>query len=106
MSPTGEVTTLHPGHPARPAARPRPAPVSSPSSRPSSSCSSRRSVLVLVGPVVEWDGIRGLHLASCRRCAETFTTTSATQAYGWADAHECDRELAALLAKVCGERAA
>jgi len=95
------VIVLRPRHPVRPLARPRPVLTSS-RPVPVRSASSRRSVLVLVGPVVEWDGIRGLHMARCGRCAESFTTVSAAQAYDWADAHECDRELAALLADPTG----
>jgi hypothetical protein len=56
--------------------------------------------------VVEWDGTRGLHIATCPRCADTMTARSAGRAYGWAEDHECDPELAALLADICGGAAA
>jgi hypothetical protein len=46
---------------------------------------------------VEWDGVRGLHVAVCGRCCETFTTARYGQAHDWADTHACDPELAALL---------
>jgi hypothetical protein len=56
--------------------------------------------------VVEWDGVRGLHVASCGRCADTMTAVSAGRAYRWAETHKCDPELAALLADICGGTAA
>lgn len=68
-----------------------------PSSRPSSSWA----------PVaVEWDAVRGLHVARCVRCAEYFTAPRVDQVEDWAASHRCDAELAALLAAVTGGRAA
>jgi hypothetical protein len=46
---------------------------------------------------VEWDGVRGLHVAVCERCCDTFTTARYGQAHAWAETHTCDPELAALL---------
>jgi hypothetical protein len=46
---------------------------------------------------VEWDGVRGLHVAVCGGCCETLTTARYGQAHEWADTHTCDPELAALL---------
>jgi hypothetical protein len=60
-----------------------------------------------VWPVgVEWDEFRSLHLARCQRCAESFASSSCGEADDWADAHQCDAELAALLALVDTRRAA
>ncbi|WP_146087616.1 hypothetical protein [Thermomonospora echinospora] len=103
---TARVIVLRPRRLTRPPVRPRPVPARPrpvpvrplPSRRPGSS--------VLVGPVVEWDGVRGLHTATCGRCAETMTAVSAGRAYGWAEDHECDAELAALLADLTGGTAA
>jgi hypothetical protein len=49
---------------------------------------------------VEWDGVRGLYIAVCRRCCETFTTERFDQSHHWAETHTCDPELAALLADI------
>lgn len=71
--------------------RPRPSP-----SRPGPS----RLVPVRPRVAVEWDGVRGLYTAVCRRCCETLTTDRPGQAHEWADTHTCDPELAALLADI------
>ncbi|MBX6767199.1 MAG: hypothetical protein IRY90_08610 [Actinomadura rubrobrunea] len=55
---------------------------------------------------VEWDAVRGLHVARCVRCAEYFTAPRVDQVEDWAASHQCDAELAALLAAVTGGRAA
>ncbi|WP_433227947.1 hypothetical protein [Actinomadura formosensis] len=91
----------------RPRPRPRFTVVPSPSSP--SSGSSRSSVVSSwdVWPVgVEWDEFRSLHVARCQRCAESFASSSCGEVDGWADAHRCDPELAALLALVTSRRAA
>ena len=61
---------------------------------------------VLGGPVVEWDEYRGVHVAVCDRCCETLDAVRLDQAHQWADTHDCDPELAALLAEVLTRRAA
>ncbi|WP_242888064.1 hypothetical protein [Actinomadura litoris] len=77
---------------------------------PSSGSSPSRSASVSswdVWPVgVEWDEFRSLHIARCQRCAESFASSRAAEVDGWADAHRCDTELAALLALVTDRRAA
>ena len=87
-----------------PSSRPRPAarPGSSSSSRPSVPSSSSFRVPV----TVEWDGVRGLHVARCVRCAECFTSSRVDLVEDWAATHRCDAELAALLANIVGGRAA
>ncbi|MFI0450716.1 hypothetical protein [Actinomadura sp. 6N118] len=77
--------------------RPRPA------ARPVRSSSSGTAVPV---PVVEWDGVRGLHIAHCPRCTDTHTSSLFDQTEQWADTHHCDPELAALLAHVTARRTA
>ncbi|WP_329085096.1 hypothetical protein OG979_22265 [Actinomadura citrea] len=93
--------------PLRPRPRPRFVAVPSPSS-PSSPSSRVASVSSWdVWPVgVEWDGFRSLHVARCQQCAESFASSSPTQADDWADVHRCDPELVALLALVTDRRAA
>ncbi|GAA4139521.1 hypothetical protein GCM10022416_25850 [Actinomadura keratinilytica] len=54
---------------------------------------------------VEWDAVRGLHVARCGRCAECFTSSRVDEVEDWAAAHRCDAELAALLAEVSGRAA-
>ncbi|MCP9952915.1 hypothetical protein [Actinomadura madurae] len=99
----------------RPRPRPRFVAVPSPSSSPSSSSalsssgSSRPSSVSSwdVWPVgVEWDEFRSLHIARCQRCADSFASSSSTEADDWADTHHCDPEMAALLALVDTRRAA
>ncbi|SEG94706.1 hypothetical protein SAMN04489712_15014 [Thermomonospora echinospora] len=103
---TARVIVLRPRRLTRPPVRPRPVPAR-PRPVPGRPFPSRRvRSSVLVGPVVEWDGVRGLHTATCGRCADTMTARSAEYAYGWAETHECDPELAALLADICGGTAA
>jgi len=101
--------------PLRPRPRPRfvavPAPSSPSSLAPSSSSSgSSRSALVSswdVWPVgVEWDEFRSLHIARCQQCADSFASSSSTEADEWAEVHRCDPELVALLALVTDGRAA
>jgi hypothetical protein len=75
--------------------RPHPSPHPSPS-RPDAS----RSVPIGHHVTVEWDGVRDLYLAACRRCCETLTTQLLDQAHNWAEAHTCDPELTALLADI------
>ena len=74
--------------------RPRPS-----SERPSSSPDPVR---------ITFDDGRGVHLAVCENC--THTESAYPDSLGWlldwADTHECDRELAELLALVCGRGAA
>ncbi|WP_285497024.1 hypothetical protein [Actinomadura sp. NBRC 104425] len=103
--------------------RPRPAVRSVPFSRPSSSrpSSSRSSSSgssssgssssgssvpssgsSWVPVVVEWDAVRGLHVARCARCADCFTSSRVDQVEDWAASHRCDAELAALLAEISG----
>ncbi|MEV0668271.1 hypothetical protein ACIBI3_43560 [Actinomadura luteofluorescens] len=91
--------------------RPRFVAVASPSSpsSPSSSASSRQGSVSSwdVWPVgVEWDEFRSLHVARCQHCAESFASSSSTEADDWADVHRCDFELVALLALVTDRRAA
>jgi hypothetical protein len=69
------------------------------SRRPSSSTDTVRITI---------DDGRGVHLAVCENC--THTESAYPDSLGWlldwADSHECDRELAELLAVVCGRGAA
>jgi hypothetical protein len=80
----------------------RPSPSPSPSPTPSRPPSpSRPGSSLPVPPVrVEWDGVRGLYIAACGRCCETFTTDRLDQAHEWAETHTCDPELADLLADI------
>ncbi|MEU6036938.1 hypothetical protein ABZ801_16175 [Actinomadura sp. NPDC047616] len=55
---------------------------------------------------VEWDAVRGLHVARCARCADCFSSSHVDLVEDWAATHRCDAELAALLAAVSGGRAA
>jgi hypothetical protein len=55
---------------------------------------------------VEWDGVRGLNIARCSRCADSFTSTRVDAVEEWAATHRCDAELAALLAEITSGRAA
>ncbi|GLY74387.1 hypothetical protein [Actinoallomurus iriomotensis] len=78
----------------------RPAAVSSPRPRPRDGrpSSSRRSVL---DPVrLTFDPTRSVHAAVCAQCAETESAYPDALGWllGWAEAHRCDPELAALLA--------
>lgn len=90
------------------AVRPWPVPVlsasvpasSRPSAVSSSSSSSRRPVRVV------WDELRGLDVAVCDSCAESFASSRTGEVNGWADEHGCDAELAALLALVTSRRVA
>ncbi|SEG91072.1 hypothetical protein SAMN04489712_12828 [Thermomonospora echinospora] len=103
---TPRVIVLRPRRLTRPPVRPRPVPAR-PRPVPIRPFPSRRvGSSVLVGPVVEWDGVRGLHIATCDRCADTMTAVSAGRAYRWVEDHECDPELAALLANLTGGTAA
>ncbi|MEV0403742.1 hypothetical protein [Actinoallomurus sp. NPDC050550] len=73
-----------------------------PSARPrrgdGRSSSSRRTVLDSVR--LAFDDTRGVHVAVCARCAGTESAYPDALGWllGWADAHRCDPELAALLA--------
>lgn len=73
-------------------------------SRPSSRrpSSSPDSVRVL------FDDGRGVHLAVCENCAQTASAYADALGWllDWADSHECDRELAELLALICWQGAA
>jgi hypothetical protein len=66
---------------------------------------SRRAVLDAVR--LAFDDTRGIHVAACARCAETQDAYPDAVGWllGWADAHRCDPELAALIA-ACDQRAA
>jgi hypothetical protein len=75
--------------------RPRPSPTPSPSRTGSS-----RPVPSRPRVAIEWDGVRGVHVAVCRRCCDTLTTERFDQAHGWAETHTCDPELAALLTAI------
>ncbi|MEV0664894.1 hypothetical protein ACIBI3_33030 [Actinomadura luteofluorescens] len=55
---------------------------------------------------VVWDELRGLDIAVCDSCAESFASSRTGEVDGWADAHGCDAELVALLAHVANRRAA
>jgi len=44
--------------------------------------------------------VRGLDVAACSQCAESFTSTRPTEVDHWADTHRCDPELAALLTSI------
>ena len=89
----------------RRAARPRLVPVpSSPSS--SSSASSRSSSSSVPAVRVGRDELRGLDVAVCDGCAESFASSCCGEVDDWADMHRCDAELAALLALVDTRRAA
>ncbi|MEU8122184.1 hypothetical protein AB0C21_26055 [Spirillospora sp. NPDC049024] len=80
--------------------RPRPRLVPVPSS-------SSRSSAVPSSPVrVGWDELRGLDLAVCDACAESFASSRSGEVDDWAETHGCDVELAALLALVTSRRAA
>ncbi|MFP3965428.1 hypothetical protein SMC26_24180 [Actinomadura fulvescens] len=76
------------------ALRPRPVLPSSPSSP------------VVPVPDVEWDDFRGLHIAHCARCTDTYTSPLLHRADWWADSHRCDLELVALLDQTTSGRAA
>jgi hypothetical protein len=54
---------------------------------------------------VVWDELRDLDVAVCDSCAESFASSRPGEVDGWADAHRCDAELAALLALVTSRRA-
>jgi hypothetical protein len=56
--------------------------------------------------LVEWDGVRALHVARCERCAESFDSVRIGEVERWADTHRCDPELAALLTSITTRRAA
>lgn len=98
----------------RPARRPGVVPVPSSSGSPSrwSSASSRPSAVPsspspVVPPVrVGWDELRGLDVAVCSACAESFASSCVAEVDEWAEVHRCDAELAALLALACNRRAA
>ncbi|GAA4078949.1 hypothetical protein [Actinomadura miaoliensis] len=90
----------------RPAVRPVPSSSRPSSSRPSSPRSSVPSSGSSWAPVVEWDAVRGLHVARCVRCVEFFTSSRLDLVEDWATTHRCDAELAALLAHIAGGRAA
>ncbi|TYB49328.1 hypothetical protein [Actinomadura chibensis] len=75
--------------------------------------SSRPSAVLFVSsssgtsPVrVGWDELRGLDVAVCFSCAESFASSHVAGVDDWADGHRCDAELAALLALVTSRRAA
>ncbi|MFV2177642.1 hypothetical protein ACFHW2_14390 [Actinomadura sp. LOL_016] len=95
------VLTLRtaPGPRPRPRGRLVPVPVS-----PSvlASLSSSPSSAVRVG----WDEWRGLHVAVCDHCAESFASALPGDVDDWTDAHHCDAERAELLAEVCESRRA
>ncbi|MBB6399686.1 hypothetical protein BKA00_006600 [Actinomadura coerulea] len=55
---------------------------------------------------VVWDELRGLDVAVCDSCAESFASSRTGEVNGWADEHGCDAELAALLALVTSRRVA
>ncbi|WP_131740279.1 hypothetical protein [Actinomadura roseirufa] len=96
----------------RPRPRPRFVAVPSPSSGSSSPSSSRSPRLSAVSSWdvwsvgVEWDEGRSLHVARCKRCADSFASSRLGEVDDWADSHRCDPELAALLALVDIRRAA
>jgi hypothetical protein len=50
--------------------------------------------------------LRGLDVAVCDGCAESFASSCCGEVDDWADMHRCDAELAALLALVDTRRAA
>ncbi|WP_030177326.1 hypothetical protein [Spirillospora albida] len=84
--------------------RPGAVPVPSQPSAPSSSSHPSSSI---VPPVrIGWDDLRGLHVAVCDRCTDTYTSPSAGDVEDWADSHRCDAEMAALLTLVTSRRAA
>jgi hypothetical protein len=86
------MTKLVPFHATTPARPVRSRPVRRP---------RRRAVLASDGSVLlEWDEGRGLYIAVCDRCTETFTVELLDQAHEWADDHRCDPELAALLDQI------
>ncbi|GAA3952689.1 hypothetical protein GCM10023085_38990 [Actinomadura viridis] len=98
---TARVTTLR--------ARPRPRrPGSAFSSRPvPAGCPASSWASSAVPPVIlGWDDVRGLHIARCERCADSFASDIAGEVEDWAELHRCDAELAALLALVTSGRAA
>ncbi|MDL4776356.1 hypothetical protein [Actinomadura xylanilytica] len=85
----------------------RPRPRSVPSGRPGGRPVPSSVVPPFVPPVrVEWDGPRGLHVAQCGRCTDSFTSSRPAEIDEWADTHRCDVELAALLDLVASGRAA
>lgn len=49
---------------------------------------------------VEWDPINSLYIGVCTRCTDHLTTDSLDQVEQWASSHDCDPELAALLAEI------
>lgn len=98
---TARVLTLRPapGPRPRPARRLVPVPVSPSRLSSSPSCPS--------SPVrVGWDEWRGLHVATCDRCAESFASSLPGDVDDWADGHHCDAERAELLTSVCDTRRA
>jgi hypothetical protein len=89
--------------PLRRPAVPGPSPRPRPADRRSSS--SRRNLL---DPVrITFDDTRGVHVAVCDHCTEIQSAYPDALAWllDWADTHQCDPELAALLA-VCDQGAA
>lgn len=64
-------------------------------------------VLVPDAPVtVEWDPTRSVYAAVCHRCLDQVDAFVLADAHEWATGHDCDPELAALLAEVTGGIAA
>jgi hypothetical protein len=91
-----------------PSSRPRPtdghpSPSLSPSPSPSPSPTNLRDAIRIT-----LDDTRGVHVAVCDRCADSQSAYADSLAWllEWAETHRCDPELVALLASVCGHRAA
>jgi hypothetical protein len=74
------------------------------SSRPEPSRAVPTSVPTRSRAAVEWDGVRGVYVAVCRRCCETLTTECLGEAHDWDETHTCDPELAALLTAITRRR--
>lgn len=88
------------------ALRPRPRPATVPAPRRVPSGSSPVPSLAVPLVLVDWDGVRGLHVAVCERCADCLTSTDLGDVEDWAGAHRCDPVLAVLLAEIAVGRAA